>query len=229
MEASRSRTESGLGPAKVRLKVASNWDIKPAYNVIARIPGSTHPDEWVIRGNHHDAWVNGADDPVAGVSRLLEEARAFGELLKQGWKPKRTIIYCAWDAEEQGLLGSTEWGEAHADGFEKKTVAYINTDSNGRGFLSMGGSHTLEKFINDVARDIIDPGNQIDGVEDGANCSHRALGRAGAAGSPAASGFADRSSRLRVRLHRFHRPFGNSGAESRLWRGRRWRYLSFHL
>ena len=147
----------GPGPAKVRLKVASNWDTKTAYNVIARIPGSTHPDEWVIRGNHHDAWVNGADDPVAGVSPLLEEARAFGELLKQGWKPKRTIVYCAWDAEEQGLLGSTEWGEAHADELKQKTVAYINTDSNGRGFLSASGSHTLEKLVNDVAKDIIDP------------------------------------------------------------------------
>jgi N-acetylated-alpha-linked acidic dipeptidase len=151
----------GPGPARVRLKVASNWDIKRAYNVVARIPGSTRPDEWVIRGNHHDAWVNGADDPVAGVSALLEEGRAFGELLKQGWKPKRTIIYCAWGAEEQGLLGSTEWGEANAAELKKRAVAYINTDSNGRGFLAAGGSHTLEKFINEVARDIIDPETKL--------------------------------------------------------------------
>lgn len=147
----------GPGPARVRLKVISNWDIKRTYNVIARIPGATRPDEWVIRGNHHDAWVNGADDPVAGAVALMEEARAFGELLKQGWKPARTVVYCVWDAEEQGLLGSTEWGETHANDLKKHAVAYINTDSNGRGFLYAGGSHTLEKFINDVARDITDP------------------------------------------------------------------------
>ncbi|MCW5978440.1 MAG: M28 family peptidase [Bryobacteraceae bacterium] len=151
----------GPGPARVRLKVTSSWDLKPAYNVIARVPGAGRPDEWVVRGNHHDAWVNGADDPVAGQIALLEEARALGELLKQGWKPRRTIIYCAWGAEEQGLLGSTEWGETHAAELKNKTVAYINTDSNGRGFLSAGGSHTLEKFINDVARDIIDPETKL--------------------------------------------------------------------
>ena len=105
----------GPGPAKVHLKVAFKWDQQPLYNVIARIPGSTFPDEWIIRGNHHDAWVNGAADPASGMSAELEEARALGELRKQGWSPKRTIVYVAWDGEEQGLLGSTEWVEAHAD------------------------------------------------------------------------------------------------------------------
>jgi len=147
----------GPGPAKVHLKVKSNWDLKRLYDVIARIPGSSYPDEWILRGNHHDAWVNGANDPVAGVIALMEEARAFSELLKQGWKPKRTIVYCAWDAEEEALLGSTEWGEAHAEELRQHAVAYINTDSNSRGYLGMEGSHTLEKFINGVARDITDP------------------------------------------------------------------------
>jgi len=151
----------GPGPAKVRMKVKSSWDMKKIYNVIARIPGSQYPDEWIIRGNHHDAWVNGAQDPTSGMVAVLEEARALGELMKQGWRPKRTIIYCAWDAEEQGLIGSTEWAETHADELKKKAVLYINTDSNGRGYLGVAGSHSLENFINSVAKDIIDPEKNI--------------------------------------------------------------------
>ena len=141
----------------VHLKLEFNWDIKPAYNVIARLKGSELPDQWIIRGNHHDAWVNGADDPISGMVALMEEARAVGELTKTGWKPKRTIVYAAWDAEEPGLLGSTEWAEHHAAELKNKAAVYINTDSNGRGFLGVGGSHTLEKFINEVGRDIPDP------------------------------------------------------------------------
>jgi N-acetylated-alpha-linked acidic dipeptidase len=152
---------AGPGPAKVHLKVQSNWDIKPLYDVIVKIPGSTNPDEWVVRGNHHDAWVNGAEDPISGTVALMEEARGFATLLKQGWKPKRTIIYCVWDGEEPALLGSTEWGEAHADELRRHAVAYINSDGNGRGYLSMGGSHSLERFINAVAREIQDPEKKI--------------------------------------------------------------------
>lgn len=151
----------GPGPAKVHLRLEFNWDIKPLYNVIARISGSEYPDEWIIRGNHHDAWVNGAKDPVSGMVAMMEEARAVGELAKSGWKPKRTIVYCAWDGEEPGLLGSTEWAEAHADELRNNAVIYINSDSNGRGFLGVGGSHTLEKFINQVARDVVDPQKKI--------------------------------------------------------------------
>jgi N-acetylated-alpha-linked acidic dipeptidase len=147
----------GTGATKIHFKLAFNWDIKPAYNVIAKMKGETLPDQWILRGNHHDAWVNGADDPISGLVALLEEARAVGELAKQGWKPKRTIVYAAWDAEEPGLLGSTEWVEMHEAELRQKAVVYINTDSNGRGFLGIGGSHTLEKFINQVAQDIPDP------------------------------------------------------------------------
>jgi N-acetylated-alpha-linked acidic dipeptidase len=147
----------GPGPAQVHLKVAFNWDIKPVYDVIAKIPGSVAPDEWIIRGNHHDAWVNGAEDPISGQVSLLEEARALGLLLKQGWKPRRTIIYTAWDGEEPMLLGSTEWVETHADELRQHAAVYINSDSNGRGVLNMGGSHSLEQFINGVAREIEDP------------------------------------------------------------------------
>ncbi len=151
----------GPGAAKVHLKVLSNWDVKPVYDVIAQIRGAEYPNEWVIRGNHHDGWVNGAEDPTAGQVALLEEARAFGELLKQGWRPKRTIIYCSWDGEEPMLLGSTEWGEEHDAELRQKAVAYINTDTNGRGYLSVEGSHTLEHFVNGVSRDIIDPEKHI--------------------------------------------------------------------
>jgi N-acetylated-alpha-linked acidic dipeptidase len=151
----------GPGPAKVHLKVQSNWDVKPVYDVIVKIPGSASPDEWIVRGNHHDAWVNGAQDPVSGTVVLMEEARGLAALLRQGWKPKRTIIYCVWDGEEPGLLGSTEWGETHADELRQHAVAYINSDGNSRGYLTMGGSHTLEGFINGVARDIQDPEKKI--------------------------------------------------------------------
>jgi N-acetylated-alpha-linked acidic dipeptidase len=151
----------GPGPAKVHLKIFSNWDIKPLYDVIAKIPGSVYPEEWVIRGNHHDAWVNGAEDPISGQVALLEQARATGELLKAGWKPKRTIIFCSWDGEEPGLLGSTEWVETHAEELRQHTVAYVNSDSNGRGFFFAEGSHSLEKFVNDVARDVQDPETKL--------------------------------------------------------------------
>jgi len=151
----------GPGPAKVHLKVQSNWDIKTLYDVVVKIPGSKYPDEWVVRGNHHDAWVNGAEDPVSGTVSLMEEARALGTLLKQGWKPSRTIIYCVWDGEEPGLLGSTEWAETHGDELRQHAAVYINTDANGRGYLSAGGSHTLEKFMNGVARDVEDPEKKI--------------------------------------------------------------------
>lgn len=151
----------GPGKTQVHLKLAFNWDMKAINDVIAKMPGSEYPDEWVIRGNHHDGWVNGAADPISGQSALLEEARAVSELRKTGWKPKRTIVYCAWDGEEPGLLGSTEWVEEHAEELQKKAVVYINSDENGRGFLEVGGSHALEPFMNEVARDVTDPETQI--------------------------------------------------------------------
>jgi N-acetylated-alpha-linked acidic dipeptidase len=147
----------GPGPARVHLKLAFNWTITPLYNVIARLPGSTWPDEWVVRGNHMDGWVNGAADPLSGLVAELEEARAMGELWKQGWRPKRTIVYAGWDGEEHGLIGSTEWAEQHADELQRKAVLYLNTDGNGRGYLGVEGSHYLEGLVNAVARDIEDP------------------------------------------------------------------------
>ena len=154
----------GPGPAKVHLKVSSNWDMKPIYDVIATLHGS-NDGQWVVRGNHFDAWVNGAEDPISGQSALVEEARMLGELHRQGWVPKRSIIYCAWDGEEPGLLGSVEWVETHVDELKKHAIAYINSDSNNRGFIDTGGTQDLESFISNVARDIQDPETKMTAFE----------------------------------------------------------------
>lgn len=147
----------GPGPAKVHLKLEFDWKLVPAHNVIATLKGTDFPDQWVMRGNHHDAWVHGANDPISGMVALMEEARAVGELAKKGQKPKRTIVYCAWDAEEPGLIGSTEWVEDHKTELQQKVVAYINTDGNGRGFLGAGGSHSLQAMVGEVTGAVTDP------------------------------------------------------------------------
>ena len=152
-----------VGPSKnkVHLKLVFDWQVRPIHNIIAKIKGNELPDEWVIRGNHHDAWVNGASDPVSGLAALLEEARAVGEMVKSGYKPKRTLMYCAWDGEEEGLLGSTEWVEQHAEELKQKSVLYINTDGNGRGFLSAGGSQALEPAFTEIAKTVMDPQKNV--------------------------------------------------------------------
>ncbi len=147
----------GPGPAKVRVQLAFDWKLVPALNVIAVMKGAERPDEWVLRGNHRDAWVNGAADPVSGAVALMGEARAIGELAKAGFRPKRTLVYALWDGEEQGLLGSVEWAEHHAAELQAKAVAYVNTDSNSRGALGMGGSHSLQRLMNEIAGDVRDP------------------------------------------------------------------------
>ena len=152
-----------IGPGKtaVRLKLEFDWKIVPAYNVIAKIKGSEFPDQWIVRGNHHDAWNPGANDPISGVAAMMEEAKSIGELVKNGYKPKRTLVYCAWDAEEPGLIGSTEWVEDHLAELKQKAVVYINSDGNGRGFLSAAGSHGLESMIDGIAKDVIDPQTKV--------------------------------------------------------------------
>jgi N-acetylated-alpha-linked acidic dipeptidase len=147
----------GPGPAVVHLQVSSNWDMKPIYDVIATLHGSRDEGQWVLRGNHHDAWVNGAEDPISGQAAMLEEARMLGALHSQGWMPARTIVYCAWDGEEPGLLGSVEWVETHVDELQKHAIAYINSDTNGRGYMLPGGTQDLENFISGVARAVDDP------------------------------------------------------------------------
>eukprot|EP01133_Synstelium_polycarpum_P011877 gene11877-13842_t len=147
----------GPGKAKVHLNLSFDWKTVPAYNVVATLKGSTWPEEWIIRGNHHDAWVNGAGDPISGLAAELEEAKAIGILVKNGYKPKRTLKYIAWDGEEPSLLGSTEWAEHHAAELQQKAVVYINSDGNGRGFLEAGGSHALSNLVAEVAKDVKDP------------------------------------------------------------------------
>ncbi len=147
----------GDGKVKLRLAVKSDWSLKPVYDVIAKLPGKDRPDEWVVRGNHHDGWVFGAADPLSGNVAMLSEAKALGALYKSGWRPSRTIIYTSWDAEEPMLLGSTEWAETHEAELRKKAIIYINTDGNGRGFLGAEGSHQYQHLVNQVAADVTDP------------------------------------------------------------------------
>jgi len=147
----------GPGPARVHMVIASDWNLKPLYDVIAKIPGSETPEQWVVRGNHRDGWVFGAWDPLSGQVALLAEAKAIGALVKSGWKPRRTLVYASWDGEEPGLIGSTEWAEAHAAELQRKAVLYLNSDTNSRGFLKPEGSHSLQHLLNDVARSVKDP------------------------------------------------------------------------
>lgn len=147
----------GGGGGRVHLAVKSDWSLKPIYDVIAKLHGAERPQSWVIRGNHRDAWVMGATDPMSGQVALLAEAKALGELVKAGWSPKRTIVYCSWDGEEPGLLGSVEWSETHAAELATKGVVYINTDEIYRGFLDVSGSAALTHFVGQVADDVIDP------------------------------------------------------------------------
>ena len=151
----------GPGPTKVNLHLEFDWGLRTAYNPIGRLKGSVYPDEWIMRGNHHDGWAQGAADPISGMVSLMEEARAIGELVKTGWRPKRSLIYAGWDAEEPGLLGATEWVEYHRDDIKEKMIAYINTDGTGVGYLSMGGSHSLEKFVNEIIREVKDPVHEV--------------------------------------------------------------------
>ncbi|MBS0419290.1 MAG: M28 family peptidase [Proteobacteria bacterium] len=184
----------GPGNAKVHMAVNSDWSQKPLYDVIAKIPGAQFPDEWVIRGNHRDGWVFGAEDPLSGHVDMMAEGKAIGQLLKSGWKPKRTLVYASWDGEEPGLLGSTEWAEAHAKELQSKAVLYLNSDGNDRGFLSAGGSHSLQHLVNDVSSGVTDPQTgvstqarlraklQVDGFEKGASDDDKKAAKVAAAG-----------------------------------------------
>jgi N-acetylated-alpha-linked acidic dipeptidase len=195
----------GAGPTQVHLMVKSDWSLKPIYDVIAVLKGSTEGNQWVIRGNHHDGWVFGAWDPLAGTVALMGEAKALGALHRQGWVPKRTIVYASWDGEEPMLLGSTEWAETHAGELRQKAVLYLNSDTNARGFLSVGGSHSLQRMVNEVAAGVIDPETkvsvqqreramiEVSGAEPGADAAAKELARLAARGgdvpmSPLGSG-----------------------------------------
>ena len=155
----------GGGPAKARLVVQSDWSLKPIYNVIATLKGAEFPDQWVIRGNHRDGWVFGASDPLSGHVPLMAEAKALGMLAKAGWKPRRTLVYCSWDGEEPGLLGSTEWAEEHAAELQKKAVLYLNSDGNQRGFLRGQGTHSLQRIVNEAGAAVTDPQTRVSAQE----------------------------------------------------------------
>jgi N-acetylated-alpha-linked acidic dipeptidase len=157
----------GTDAVKVHLAVKSDWSLKPVYDVIGMLRGSTYPDQWIIRGNHHDGWVFGASDPLTGQVALMSEAKALGTLYRQGWRPARTIVYASWDGEEPGLLGSTEWAEQHAAELKQKALLYINTDSNGRGYLRGEGSHELQHYFNQAANDVVDPRTGVSAAQRG--------------------------------------------------------------
>ncbi|HEY3784308.1 MAG TPA: transferrin receptor-like dimerization domain-containing protein [Steroidobacteraceae bacterium] len=184
----------GPGPAKVHLAISSDWGQKPLYDVIAKIAGSQRPDEWVVRGNHRDGWVFGAWDPLSGHVAMMAEGKAIGALLKSGWRPKRTLVYASWDGEEPGLLGSTEWAETHADELQHKAVLYLNSDTNTRGFLRAGGSHSLQHLADEVGEGVADPETHVsalarvraremvEGYEKGASESEKKEAKLAAAG-----------------------------------------------
>jgi N-acetylated-alpha-linked acidic dipeptidase len=184
----------GPGGTRVHLAVKFDWQTGPLYDVIAKVPGARSPEQWVVYGNHHDAWVNGAEDPISGQVALNEAARAVGRLLKSGWRPARTLVFAAWDGEEWGLLGSTEWAEKHADELRSSAVVYFNSDTNARGWLGASGSHSLEEFVRQVARDVRDPKtgkSALDAAID-RRIEQRARGRRGEAASHDTAGAVDR-------------------------------------
>jgi N-acetylated-alpha-linked acidic dipeptidase len=167
----------GPGASKVHLALKFDWQTRPLYDVIARIPGARSPDQWIVFGNHHDAWVNGAEDPISGAVALGEAARAVGTLMKAGWRPARTLVFAAWDGEEWGLLGSTEWAEKHAAELERSGVVYLNSDVNSKGWLDAGGSHSLEEFVRQIARDVHDPARSVSVLD--ARITHAIAGDTG--------------------------------------------------
>jgi N-acetylated-alpha-linked acidic dipeptidase len=147
----------GPGPSKVKMHLKQDYQFRNIWDVIGKVKGTSLPDEWVVAGNHRDAWVYGAVDPNSGTASMLETVHGFGELLKSGWKPKRTIVFGSWDAEEEGLIGSTEWGEDHAQELGNAD-AYFNMDVavSGRKF-GASGTPTLKEFIREIAKAVPSP------------------------------------------------------------------------
>ncbi len=176
----------GPGPAKVRLTVRFDWNTVTASNVVARLDGAVWPDQWVMRGNHHDGWNHGAADPLSGIVALLAEAQAIAKLDR---RPARTVLFAAWDSEEHGLMGSTEWAEENAEELREKLVLYSNTDGMSRGFVRIGGSPSLAGFFNEVQRDVKDP-------QTGLSVGDRSRARIQATGDEAARKELESSGRL---------------------------------
>jgi len=169
----------GVGPATLHLKVQADNATRQIHDVVGRLKGSVYPDQYIVYGNHHDAWVNGAADPISGAASVLEAARILTKAMQQGWKPKRSILFALWDGEEYGLVGSTEWVEKHRENLTKNAVAYFNSDTTLRGSMSIQASPSLEKFIEEWMRDYPDPGSTRNLLE----ASGRRAFRAGPLGS----------------------------------------------
>jgi N-acetylated-alpha-linked acidic dipeptidase len=149
-----------LGPTsdKLHLVIQNDKKVRSIWNVVGRLRGEERPNEWVVLGNHRDAWVFGGVDPSSGTATLMETARAFGELKRSGWKPRRTLIFASWDAEEFTLTGSTEWGELEAERLKAGALAYLNVDSSSSGSsFAAAAVPALASFLRDVARDVPDP------------------------------------------------------------------------
>ena len=214
----------GPGPAQVHLKVASNWDIKPVYDVIGTLHGSDGGQQWVLRGNHHDAWVNGADDPISGQAPMLEEARMLGELHRQGWTPKRTIIYCAWDGEEPGLLGSVEWVEAHVDELKAHAIAYLNSDEQRERVPLPGRNPGFADLHQRGCSRYSGPGNSHVSLSTFASGEHcQSERRGGAQRYPQAQRSSGQGPGRRIGLYRLSGLCRHLDPECRVWRRRRWR------
>jgi N-acetylated-alpha-linked acidic dipeptidase len=147
----------GPGPVKAKIHIKQDYQYRTIWDVIGRVRGSAFPDEWVVSGNHRDAWVYGAVDPNSGTAAMLVAVQGIGELLKSGWKPKRTLVFGSWDAEEEGLIGSTEWGEQHAEEL-KQAAAYFNMDVGVSG-SKFGASSvpSLKQFLREVAKAVPSP------------------------------------------------------------------------
>jgi N-acetylated-alpha-linked acidic dipeptidase len=147
----------GPGPSKVKMHLKQDYQFRTLWDVVGRVNGSDLPDQWVVVGNHRDAWVYGAVDPNSGTAAMLESVHGVGELLKSGWKPKRTLIFGSWDGEEEGLIGSTEWVEQHESEL-RNSPAYFNVDVAVSG-PKFGASSvpSLKQFIRDIARDVPSP------------------------------------------------------------------------
>jgi N-acetylated-alpha-linked acidic dipeptidase len=156
----------GPGPAKVRVQLESDWSIRPIVNVIGILRGSQHPEKWIMAGGHRDAWNFGGRDPISGAASLLETARILGELANQGHRPRRSLVFASWDAEEYGLIGSTEYGEEHSGSLRDRMIVYLNRESYTAGGFSASGVHSLQPFMNQVARGVRIPGDDISVYED---------------------------------------------------------------
>jgi N-acetylated-alpha-linked acidic dipeptidase len=170
----------GGGQIKVHMQLKMDFAQRTVWDVIGKIPGTEFPDEWVVAGNHRDAWVYGAVDPGSGTAAMLEAVHGVGVLLAQGWKPRRTLFFCSWDAEEEGLIGSTEWAEEHAKQLAH-AVAYINTDASVSGpHFEASAVPSLKQFIREVTMEVASPkGGSVydDWKRDLGDAARRRLGK----------------------------------------------------